>query len=155
MQFDSFNPEDNSLSVKAESLGMSWEANGAWLELTMLDWDASSSFVWSDLSSVYDDLYISKYLYSSGEAINNALSANRNYRVRVKALYQDVYNLKIKIFNADNLLGQQLTFLNFLRIKAIGSNRDSTQTIIAEMPRFSPLAGLFDYVIFSEEKLVK
>jgi hypothetical protein len=157
VQFDLFNFDDNSLSGKAESMGLSWLSNGSWLEVTTVAWDVGVAIDWQQPTVPFDkeDLNVQKYLYSSGTSINNALSANKNYRVRVKALYDDAQDLKIKLFNTDNLLGQQLAFPNFLNIKVVGSDRDSTQTIVAEMPRWSPLAGLFDYVIFSEVQLVK
>ena len=157
VQFDLFNFEDNSLSSKAESMGLSWLNNGSWLEVTTVAWAAGAVIDWQQPSAPFakEDLNVQKYLYSSGTAINNVLSANKNYRVRVKALYDDAQDLKIKLFNTDNLLGQQLAFPNFLNIKVVGSDRDSTQTVVAEMPRFSPLGGLFDYVLFSEGKLVK
>lgn len=157
IQFDLFNFEDNSLSSKAESMGLSWTGADSWLEATLTSWDVGSVIDWQQPTAPFakEDLNVQKYLYSQGSAINNALSANKNYRVRVKALYGGAIDLKIKLFNTDNLLGQQLAFPNFLTIKAIGSDRDSTQTVTVAMPRFTPLGGLFDYVIFSEDKLVK
>lgn len=157
IQFDLFDFENNSLSSKSESMGLAWTGADSWLEVTLTSWDIGSVIDWqkSVVPFTKEDLNVQKYLYSQGSAINNALSANKNYRVRVKALYGDANDLKIKLFNTDNLLGQQLTFPNFLKIKAIGGDRNSTQTVTVEMPRFTPLAGLFDYVIFSEDKLVK
>lgn len=157
IQFDLFSLEDNSLSDNAESMGLTWDGDDTWLEVSLAVWDKGGVIDWQTQSApfVKDDLNVQKYLYSSGPAINNALSANKNYRVRVKALYGEAQNLKIKLSNADNLLGAPLAFPNFLKIKTVGSDHNSTQTIKAEMPRFSPLGGVFDYVLFSEEKIVK
>ena len=101
------------------------------------------------------DLNVQKMLYNGGSATINSFSGNKNYRVRVKALYGDVDDLEIKLFSLDNKHGQQLVFPNYLNIKATGSYRGANQSLSAEMPRYAPTLGLFDYVLFSEEILEK
>ena len=96
-----------------------------------------------------------KFLYSGGKAINNAPSAAKNYRVRLKALYNNANNLKIRLSALDNLQGAAIAFPNYLQIKTTGSYKESNQVINVAMPRFAPTLGIFDYVLFSEESISK
>jgi len=74
------------------------------------------------------------------------------YRIKVKALYYDINLLEIKAYDsAEELVNMPA------RIKATvrGEYRGSRQSIDFEMPRQSPLGGLFDFVLFSEESIIK
>ena len=155
-QIDLFNPDKNSLSKGVESVGLSW-AGGGWLELTFVEWSAQNSFDWQkwDETMAPKDLNVQKMLYSGGKATVNFPSAAKNYRLRVKALYAPAAGLTVRLFSADNLLGKALPIANTLELTATGTYRDATQKITATLPRYAPMSGLFDYVLFSEEKLVK
>lgn len=157
VQFDLFNPNDNSKTAGIESISFEWDTPSAWLEMSIVGWQVGSAIElpkWASGTEI-ENLPVQKFLYSGGEAINNFVSANKNYRVRVKALYNEARRLRIKLFASDDLMGGQKPFLNFLKIKTIGTSAESTQTIRAEMPRYAPLGGLFDYVLFSEEIISK
>jgi len=157
VQFDLFNPNDNSAAAGIESIGFEWDNQSAWLEMSAVSWPSGSSVElpkWA-VGMEIKDLPAQKFLYSGGAAINNFVSSGKNYRIRVKALYNQARNLRIKLFSTDNLQGEQKPFPNFLKIKTVGSNAESTQTLRAEMPRYAPLSGLFDYVLFSEEIISK
>lgn len=157
VQFDLFNPEDSALTTGVESIGFQWDGPSTWLEVSAISWLAGSPLslpVWASGTEI-KDLPVQKFLYSGGAGISNFISPAKNYRVRVKALYGEARNLRIRLFSADDLTGEQKPFPNFLKIKTIGDNAESTQTIRAEMPRYAPLSGLFDYVLFSEEIISK
>ena len=83
--------------------------------------------------------------------------ANKAYQFRFKALYCDIYNLSIKAFNSSD---EQLSFRNIFNINSIGefpvnSSKANRQALFVTLRKFSPLSGLFDYVIFSEKSLIK
>ncbi len=157
VQFDLFNPGDNTKSSHVESVKLNWQNNGAWLELTYIPWSVGGMVLFPpwDESIEIGELSAQKMLFSGGSATVNAFSASKNYRVRVKALYQDAEDLAVNLYSLDNLQGEHLAFPNFLKIKTTGSFQESNQTINAEMPRYAPTLGLFDYVIFSEEIIKK
>lgn len=74
------------------------------------------------------------------------------YRVKIKALYNTVNFMEIRAYNEASEARQIPA-----RIAAAvrGEYRGSRQTINFEMPRQSPLGGLFDFVLFSEESILK
>jgi hypothetical protein len=156
VQLDMYNPEKNSLTKGVESVGVTW-TGGGWIEATFVAWPALNSFSWQswDQGVEQKDLNVQKMLYTGGHAIINYPDAAHNYRLRVKALYQPAENLEIKLYSLNNLQGAPLALANFLNIKVVGSSRDATQSISADLPRYAPMSELFDYVLFSEEALVK
>jgi len=155
-QIDLFNAEKNSLSQGVESVEVEWVGNG-WLELTFVEWAAQNSFSWQkwDESVEQKDLNVQKMLYSGGSAIVNFPSAAKNYRLRIKSLYAPATGLTVRLFSADNLLGKALPVANTLELTATGTYRNASQKVTATLPRYAPTGGLFDYVLFSEETLVK
>ena len=155
-QIDLYNPEKNSLSKGVESVELVWDGGG-WLELTFVEWLAQDTFTWQTWEAGLEqkDLSVQKMLCSGGNVIVNFPSAAENYRLRVKALYAPATGLTVRLFSADNLLGKALPIANTLEFAATGTYRDATQKVTATLPRYAPTSGLFDYVLFSEEALVK
>ncbi len=150
VQFD-LAKTDIKFGAGVESIGLSWDAGISRLEVTGVD------LAGSGVISVpkAGETTVLKNLFGGGFASANMFSASKNYRVRVKALYGDAKNLKIKLFSLDNQLGKQLPFSNFLKIKTEGSAGEANQNVSVDMSRYSPVQGIFDYVLFSEDALVK
>ena len=150
-QFDLFNPEKNSAGSGAESIGFYWSGAGTWLEISKVEWIGDSSINWPNATQSP----AVKMLFSGGSATDNSIVPNMNYRVRVKALYGSAENLKIKLFSLDHQAGSAVDFPNFLKISVRGGFGESNQILNISLPRYAPTIGLYDYVLFSEEKILK
>ncbi len=160
VQIDLFDPENNLHSSGVDSFAMEWANSQTWLEVSIVEWPNDYVFSWPNLLGQVnvDDLPTQKFLYSGGQdfnlAINNYFVKTKNYRVRIKALYGNADDLIIKLYGTDNG-GVPIAFPNYLTIDAVGKYRDSSQRLSVEMPRYSSLLGLFDYVLFSESVITK
>lgn len=75
-----------------------------------------------------------------------------HYQVRVKALYANVDDIEIKALGDSNNL---INIPSRVRLKTIGKYGRTQQALNASLPWKIPISGLFDYVIFSEEKVDK
>jgi hypothetical protein len=156
VQLDLFNPNDNTDAYGLESMGLRWIGSG-WLEVSYVSWDPLSSFRWRNYSPGMDisDLPVQKMLYSDNRVAINSFSSNKNYRVRIKALYQDAKDLTLSMHPSDNLTSRAMAVPNYLNWKFTGSFQESNQILTIAMPRYSPTVGLYDYVLFSEEIIQK
>lgn len=167
-QVDLFDSEDFSYESNLSYLELDWKDNcdgDSWIEFTSNDWSSGSSIDW--LTGLNQD-HIKKSLLnkppfsvSLENEIDNVGGAGfekkRSYQFRFKALYCDIYNLHLVAF--DNL-GNIIPFRNIFNIKSVGeypanSIRSNKQALSVSLRKFSPLSGLFDYVLFSEKSLVK
>ena len=150
VQFD-LAKTDNKFGAGVESVGLAWDQGIARLEVTGVEL-AGANIIHVPAAGTTP---VVKNLFGGGFASVNMFGANKNYRVRIKALYGDAKNLKIKLFSLDNQLGKQLPFSNFLKIKTEGTQGEANQNVSVDMNRYAPAQGIFDYVLFSEEPLVK
>lgn len=75
------------------------------------------------------------------------------YRIKIKALYNNINFLEIKAY--DGIDGEQVDIPARIQATVRGEYRGSRQSIDFEMPRQSPLGGLFDFVLFSEKSILK
>ncbi|MDD3284680.1 MAG: hypothetical protein PHZ07_03745 [Patescibacteria group bacterium] len=167
-QVDLFDSENLLYISKLSYLEIGWDDNcdsNSWIEITSNDWDASGSINW--FTGVNQD-HIKKslldgvsFMHSENNNIDNVggvtFEPNKSYQFRLKALYCDVYNLRLVAYDSS---GSIIPFKNIYNIKSIGqypanSNKSNKQALSASLRKFSPLSGLFDYVIFSEKSLIK
>lgn len=80
------------------------------------------------------------------------------YRVKIKSLNNDIQLLEVKAYSINPIEDEDAeSELMPARIRSTvrGEYRGSRQAIYFEMPRQSPLGGLFDFVLFSEESIIK
>ncbi|HNZ86093.1 MAG TPA: hypothetical protein PLD95_00675 [bacterium] len=167
-QFDLYNLEDLGEASNLSYLSISWEdncsteesPNSSWIELTVNEWKSGGSIVWSaggESQHVYKSL-LNESSDSITEIGGSSLDPNKIYQFRVKALFCDIHDLKIQAFDGDN---NSLKFKNIYVIKTIGQypggdiENANRQALSVSLRREDPLSGLFDYVIFSEESLLK
>lgn len=157
VQLDLFYPENSQAAPGVESIGFDWHGANTWLEVSFVDWDKGAFIAWSEWlpGAKLDELPVQKILYSGEQATSNLFSANKNYRVRVKALYGEAEDLVIKLYGLDNEQGGALSVPNILSFSVTGGNQESSQRLSAALPRYAPTLGLFDYVLFSEEVIKK
>ncbi len=146
---------DGLLSLGTESLRFSWEGD-AWLELSFYRFESGNFSPWEwQEGDNWDSLAVYKMLLFGGEEVVNYPQANESYLLRIKALKGDVQNLKVENFNADNAQGDRLSFPNILKIQVRAKVKNSSAQLTAVMKRFRSAHGLFDFVIFSKDSLVK
>jgi putative Ig domain-containing protein len=162
-QLDIFDQNDLNASSNINHLDLSWSGDCASpkIELTVNEWDAGASINWED----NDQMHISKCIIDSPAEIDGSgdpcgdviLNQSMSYQFRFKALNCDVYNLNIKAFD---MVDQQIAFKNIYSIESVGeypvdTSQSNKQALHVNLRRFSPLSGLFDYVLFSEKSIVK
>ncbi len=165
-QLDIF--DQNNLSSKSliDSLELSWDSDCAnsKIELTVNEWEADTNIEWQE-TEIEDQMHISKCIIKSPAIIDGSgdpcddviLDPNMSYQFRFKSLTCDVYNLNIKAFD---MADQQISFKNIYSIESVGeypvgTSQSNRQALHVNLRKFSPLSGLFDYVLFSEKSLVK
>ncbi|HMB26134.1 MAG TPA: hypothetical protein VKP03_01830, partial [Patescibacteria group bacterium] len=62
-QIDVFNPENNDMGTKLESIGLDWQGTNTWLELSLIKWPAEQSFSWNSwqFGDEQEDLVVQKF----------------------------------------------------------------------------------------------
>jgi hypothetical protein len=163
-QLDLFDQNNLSLRSFINYLRLSWEGDCAnpKIELTVNEWEANTNIEWQEMN---DQMHISKCIIESPAVIDSSgnvcadiiLDPNMSYQFRFKSLNCNIYNLRIRALDIYN---QKITFKNIYSIESVGEypvgiNDSNRQALHINLRRFSPLSGLFDYVLFSEKSLVK
>lgn len=144
LQVDLFDPDQISGGAGVGVLRVDWEdgCEHSSIEMSITAWTPGAG--WADNTV--------KFLYSSGSETNNSFDTDMAYRVRIKALYCDINNLAVRAYDTDNKI---VPIPARVIINSVGSFSGVKQAIQATMPRISPMSGLYDYVLFSEESIVK
>lgn len=168
IQLDLYSPGLlTALTPAVKALGFDWlEQQNAWLEVRWISWTSAGSFNpgavenWQDRGrkiSQGDVPYI----------MNLENADNYLYSVRLTARYASITNLEVKAYNAvnpvancDPLASCQIGIPSRVFIKGLGEypsgkSDAARQAILVTMPEVKPLAGLYDYVLFSEENIIK
>jgi len=141
----------NKFGAGVESLGLAWEGVITKLEISTVELSSAGVIKSPDAGTTT----VNKSLWGSGAASVNNFVGSKNYRVRIKALYGDANNLKLTLHSLDNQQGSRINFSNFLKITGTGISGEANQMVSVDMNRYAPTQGLFDYVLFSEEKIEK
>ncbi|MFH0814665.1 MAG: hypothetical protein V1902_01035 [Candidatus Falkowbacteria bacterium] len=146
LQIDLYNPIKLNKASGVESMKIGWLGAG-WVEVTLVEWQAGSQVVWNDNA-------MQKFLFNA-PAVLNVFNKSKNYIVRLKSLNAPLAALSVEIFSGDNAAGAALPFPQFVRVTAEGTANGASQIINVDLPKKSPLMGLFDYALFSEEDIIK
>ncbi len=165
---DLYDPEDPIAggfeSFWLEALDADPNSNPAWLEVAYVPW----TIVGGTLN--WDDAQVTKRLRSIYETQPDTpagfvdIVQNRNYRVRIKALYDDLKNVKITAYTDDEPFNPdhcpsvsdcQKPIPNRVLIRATGFSGQNQVGMSASVPWQVPAAGIFDYVLFSEQTIDK
>lgn len=126
-----------------------FEAGGSgveWVEVSWVSWTASGA-----MNPAKTRLYNSSLLKADGGVNITLGSGVVGHIVRIKALYGNVVDLTIKAFEA----AAQKNIPGEIAIKSIGEYGTAAQSLKTVFPQRSPVFGLYDFIIFSEESLVK
>ncbi|KKW36716.1 MAG: hypothetical protein UY81_C0016G0011 [Candidatus Giovannonibacteria bacterium GW2011_GWA2_53_7] len=147
-------------SFTVEALDANPETNPAWLEISYFPWEITG------FGLVWDDEKVQKRLLSIDDTAPNAptifnLLGTEYYRIRVKALYDDIKNVKISAYAEDDPSACVPAYScikkipNRVSLSALGTSAANQVRITASVPWQTPVSGIFDYVLFSEQPLDK
>ncbi|MFH1226194.1 MAG: hypothetical protein V1684_02845 [bacterium] len=128
----------------------------AWLETTLVEWPVGSGLTWGN--QLQQTVYKSIHSFVPGEdiCVTNPPQTGYAYRLRIKALYDDVEDpLIVTVWGDDQCSTGNKDILGRIVITGIGSYSHSLQAVKVSLPRYSPLSSVFDYIVFSEESLSK
>lgn len=157
VQVDLFDADDPSCSSVEttriacdwESMNLEWEGDGT-VELTITSWVADSVIDYNP--EQYTEV---RYISATTPWILNDLESGKNYRLKIKSLLDDISLVTLTLYAEDNAIGDIVSIPNFLTIYGEGSYRHNKQALTVKIPRKVPLSSLYDYVIFSEDDIVK
>ncbi len=136
-----------------------------WLEVTYVQLTPSGADIGLDPTTAVETLLESDRLnpLTTQLAVTNlpkqisSLSMTKNYRVRFKALYDDIKQLTV--VTRQSCPGNSVDLKSRLVIKVVGAypaNSSGTrQAITASASWLTPSSPLFDYALFSEEAIEK
>ena len=161
-QFDLYEPNSfNQLTNPIQAIGLSWDGLSSWLEVNWSCWDTNgnlgnprSSYNARPAGTIYLNLYESP--------------ACILYRVRLIARQAAANNIQIRAYSEVDPVARcgnppnscQSPIPARVRIKGVGqypgdSDQASRQAILVSLPQRSPIYGLYDYVLFSDEEIKK
>jgi len=161
-QVDLYNYKQPELGAGVESLWISW-SGAPWLEISYVEWIPGNPVDFG-IQRSYRSFYniTSSPVTIAGQ--DEFPKATSNYRVRIKALYEEASNLEIKAYNIDdpsncppnNKPEECLVDLpSYVVVKAVGNMGEFSQSLTALVPWNTPLFGLYDYVLYSEGQIEK
>lgn len=153
-------------SFFVEALDADPTKDPAWLEISYFPWQTDGG------NAYWLDTQVTKRLRSVYEtqptmaAGFGPLDPNNNYRIRVKALYDNLKNVRIVGYNVDSPFGFdagscdpitlcQKNIPNRILLRSTGSLGSNLVALSASVPWQVPTSALFDYVLFSEESIDK
>ena len=136
------------LAAPIKSVRLSWTGPGTeWLEAAITAWNTNG-----DILPAETQLFSSA---SNPALVNLQDSTSVLYRLRLKALYAALTDLSLTAFDALNGAGSQVNIPAEISVTSTGSFNDVKQALRAIMPHRAPLSGVFGYVIFTEDDLIK
>ncbi len=149
LSIDLYDPDDLTTRPGVESVHLEWSGDDTtWLEVTLMEF---SSLGWSASSQQR----IFKTLNSSTSFYINTPAADNSYRIRIKALYGKIDAITVTAWSGDDGNGDQEDILSRAVITGTGTFHHSKQAVKVSLPRHTPLSGIYDYILFSEESLIK
>ena len=159
LALDLYEPSQTSSGADIGSLLIGWTDGNSgnsvepWLEITLLEWQPSISGV--DWGTAQKHI-TNKVMFATSESpqyIN--LTANKCYRIKLKSLYDDIAGLVVRAYSGENGTGAVRRFIGSFVVNSTGRFGSSRQAIKVNVLHQAPLSGIFDYIIFSEESLIK
>jgi hypothetical protein len=161
-------PFDPSHRSGAEAMKIFWQdANlqnnrEPWLEVSILGWPAATSVNYNNAREIVKRVYKCSQSninqpYCANITINELRQAY-SYIVRIRPLYDDVENVRVKFYKVDNSDNDSdlLDLSNFIKVANFtGIYQGIKQGIRVQFPVVNPSSAMFDFVLFSEESLLK
>jgi len=116
------------------------------LHSSLVGWQSGGPIIWDPNAAV------ALYTWNAAGASITLADPSRLYRLRLGAKKAAMQNVQIRAYNGS---GAATTLPGRIRIDSTGSFGNVKQKLTASLPRRIPLAGIFDFVVFSECSLVK
>lgn len=116
------------------------------LQASLVGWVSGGPIVWDPNATT------TLYTWNSGGASIPTADPSRLYRLRLSAKKAAMQNVQVRAYDGGDA---PTTLPGRIRIDAEGSFGNVKQKLTASLPRKVPLAGIFDFVVFSECSLVK
>ncbi len=145
---DLYDPDDSLTSQNIKQLVVTWEGSGSWIEVQIVPW-RSTAWDDSNLGTPTTQLYS---VAQSPKTITLGADSNVLYRVRIKALYADISSITVTALNESAIATDIPANIT---LYSTGVFSRTNQVVRATLPHRSPLAGAVNYVLFSEEDLIK
>lgn len=161
-QIDLYDPDNFVAGSGISSIVITESGGGSgWAEVSWISWDPGGAWnvpgAWSiggrGQAARATTQLLSPSSLDSGAVVDFGNTLAR--RVRIKALYENLADVTITAHSGAGGGGSQVDIPGRIVIKSVGEYQNSNQALKVAFPRESPLYGLYDYVIFSEESLVK
>lgn len=158
-------PDDPSHRSGAESMRIFWQdanqQNGLepWLEVSILGWPAAASVNYNDAKEIMKRVYKCSpdsldQPYCDTITINELNSAY-GYIVRIRSLHDDVENVRVRFYQSDNG-ANDLDLRDFIKVADFtGTWQGIKQGMRVQFPVVNPSSAMFDFVLFSENSLLK
>lgn len=150
-QVDLYNPDDSLTSQNIRSIRIEWDGDPA----------AKLEVSWSSWKNGNFAANTNKRFFSNAESpiVMNLSTIENNaaniYRLRLKALYNNINNINLRAYSLDNGVGEQTNIPSIITLKSVGEFSNNKQAVQVEMSRKSPVSGVWDFVIFSQKDIVK
>ena len=153
--------DNNPLPISDPLYESGYGTGSEWVEISWTGWDINGNS-FENVEKVF--LASNALGYNSGLCNEDSyiqcktieLDPNTiglaHYQIRVKAFYTNVDDVEIKALDQSYVI---VDIPSRVRIKTIGKFGRTQQALNASLPWKIPISGLFDYVIFSEEKVDK
>lgn len=158
-------PDDTSKRSNAESMRIYWQdvniQNGLepWLEVSILGWPAALSIDYNDAKEIMKRVY-----KCSPDNIDrpfcdditiNELNGAYGYIIRLRSLFDDVENVRVKFYQNDNAVNE-LDLRDYIKVANFtGTWNGIKQGMRVQFPVVNPSSAMFDFVLFSENSLLK
>lgn len=150
-QVDLYNPDDSLTSQDIRSIRLEWSGDpSAKLEVSWSSWK-NGNFIPNTNKRFFSNAE-SPIVMNLSTIENNAANI---YRLRLKSLYNDINDINLKAFSLDDGVGEQKNIPSIITLKSVGEFSNNKQAVQVEMSRRSPVSGVWDFVIFSQEDIVK
>gem|GEM_PF-828115 len=161
IEINLFDPSDLAAAPGIESISIDWTdscAGASSIELSYTEWPAGATIAWPTGSGGDFAGTHWKFRHRASDGLpwskSDTISSGNGYRMRIKAEGCALQNLEVRAF-ADEAGTIPKDVPSRIAIKSTGKNGATSQALTATMQRLSPLSGLFDFVIFGEDTIVK
>jgi hypothetical protein len=156
--YDASQPTD-LIGSSIQSVSLQWDAGDGlgWLESSLVELSTTgdinnrSGTLLTPRTTLIGPSFNTGYCFS-----NLPLNSGANiHRFRFRALYGDIRNLRVIGYGGTDCQGDTLPLPGRTTVSATGKYRQATQSVQISMPQHNLPSGLFGFVMFSDQSLVK
>lgn len=163
-EFPLYIPGQLNVPAGIDSAVITWfDANPSnllepWLEVTLLEWSVGNLVDFAGTRNIIKKAFkCSPNPAGSATCENitvNDFSTDKSYIFRLRALTDDIENITVQFYDGDS--PNPLDFGNYIRVADFtGQYGGVKQGVRVRFPVTEPSSSLFDFVLFSEESLLK